>query len=263
MGNTLRFRQNGVLVLVLALVLAGAAGLAVAILNATPKTFWVTLGFLLLGASLGGLIALFVVNEVLRRRQRIADDDARRRLLRSVGGDAGAAISRIYGMTVAPNGPTFRGHELHEAWQLIVEGRLGSEGYHSEVYGQGVRAAHPAGAGSTPSPPRTWLTNDHMDLDIGLMMVERALGRAYARIDLFAPEEVPINDLQQAAQILEDGRRTGTLDDFHAASLLSALAYAVERSGLLLWGLGDLHAVPFELPHAEAKVRSGDEERGI
>ncbi len=117
-------------------------------------------------------------------------------------------------------------------------GQLNPEGFHGDIYGQGVRAMHPGGTGSARSTPRIVLTNDSLDLDIGLMMVERALGRTFARLELFEPEDVPVDDLQQAAQIIEDGRKSGTLDDFYSASLLSALAYAVEKSGLLLWRLG-------------------------
>ena len=90
----------------------------------------------------------------------------------------------------------------------------------------------------TPPPRRVVLTNDGMDLDIALLMVTRALGRSYARLDLFEAEEIPINDLEHASQVLRDGRQANALDDFQSASLLAALTQAVETSGVLLHQIG-------------------------
>ncbi len=185
-------------------------------------------------------MAIFVVNGVISHRQRVADDVARRRLLRSIGHDAVGAISRVYwGPGVAPQGGlTFRGHELNKAWYFFIEtGKLSPEGFKDEVYTQHVNAIHPQPAGQEPEPRRKVLTNNLIDFDIGLLMVARALGRAYARLDLFEPTDLPINDLEQAAQLLRDGKEQGALDDFQSASLLAALTHAVEQCGLRLWHL--------------------------
>lgn len=224
-------------VVVLLLVAVSFGGLSLAIINADSQTFWTNMGFLVSGSAIGAIIAIFVVNGVMSYRERQANDKTRRRLLRSIGHDAVGAIDRVYwGIGVAPQGGlTLKGHNLNTAWYYYIEtGLLNPEGFKDEVYSQYGRAVHSGLTNDNPPESSVVLTNGHLDFDIGLLMVTRALGRAYARIDLFEPEDLPINDLEQAAQLLRDGKEVGTLDSFQSASLLAALTTAVERCGVLL-----------------------------
>lgn len=197
--------------------LALGGGLAIAVRYAEPSTFWTNFGFMLAGVGFGVVVAVWVVQGILSQRHDSEIRETKRKLLRSIGHDCVGAIGRTFW------GFTFEGQELSKAWYYGIEtGQTSPEGFKDAVYHQ----------------QRPALTNNGMDFDISLLMVTRALGRAYARFDLFDSEELPINALESAAALLRDGKAKGSLDSFEGAMLISPLGEAVETCGKLLWQLG-------------------------
>jgi len=201
-----------------------SGGMLIAVMNATPTVFWTNLGFMLAGTSLGVGSAIWIIQRVLDYRQDRTNREVKVKLLRSIGGDCVGAITRIY----PPIGSTpfvFRGKSLVLAWQDIVNGEMSSDGFRLDVYGQYQQTVYSDEdrQSKSPLPERVVLSNMLIDFDIGLLMVTRALGRAYARFDLFDLDELPINALESAAATLRNGKSKGTLTDFEGAMLLSPL----------------------------------------
>ena len=85
---------------------------------------------------------------------------------------------------------------------------------------------------------KPFLTNRHMDLEIGLTMINRALGITYARYDLFAIDELPISEMESSAQYIANGTSLGHIDYFRSTAPLASLAQGLETSAQLIWASG-------------------------
>ena len=232
--------RGQLLTLLMFLILVAGMGLAISFAN--PKMFWTNMGFMLSGTSIGVGAAVLIIKRLLDDAQAVERDRSRRILLRTVGHDCIGAIGRIFAQ-VGSHNFRFNGEELNDAWYFGIEtGQISPEGFHSNLIQEFDGAAYgPPGdlrRAGNPPPPFPLLHDVNYDFEIGLMMLSRALGSAYARSDLFEVNELPTGDLESALVLLREAKSKGVFDSFEAAMLISPLGYAVEKSGTLLSDLG-------------------------
>lgn len=206
-----------------------ALGILLAALNSTPSAFLANAGFMLTATALGVTAAILIVQKIINERIERMNRDMKLKVLRSVGRDSLAAIRRIFG----PSGLSacsIQNLDLNTIWPDGIEtGKVSPNGFKDSVYSyyQEVIKDIPLAG--------TVLTDSGWDFEVGMWMIQRALGRVYGRFDLFDVDELPTDDLVSAAGILSRGKSKGNLNHFEAASLLSPLCEAVESCGNLLW----------------------------
>jgi len=218
-----------------------AVGIALAAANATPKTFWTSIGFLMAGTAIAVGTTIFLVERVLRNLQQERDNEARVKILRDIGGDCLGAIQRGFVGIFGMRGPTLNEQPLAGAWRLGIQtGNTPADGLRDTLSLQYQQTVYTEEELHSKNPPRerTVLSNSNKDFDIALVMVLRALGKAYARLELFELEDLPINSLERASWVLRDGKDNGVLSDFEGSVLISHLSGAAEKCGKLLWELG-------------------------
>lgn len=224
------------------MVLTFVVRLSLAIAFANPMTFWINVGFMLCGTSLGVGAAIWMIKGLFDESQTVEKDRSKRILLKSLGHDGIGAIDRIFG-PVGSFSFRFKGENLNDACYFGVEtGQLSPVGFQSNLNSEFDHVSYgpPSDPRRIGNPAATFplLHDTGIDFDLGLMMLSRALGSAYARSDLFEVNELPTGDLESARILLRDGKSNGVLDSFESAMLISPLEYAVEKSGTLLWELG-------------------------